>query len=59
MIAKDHSPAPVLDFQVKLGGIAQVNFDGNAGHPLVQNLTAKRRLVRDIHGGHHRSPADV
>ena len=59
MIAEDHSPASVLDFEVKLRGIAEVHFDGNAGHALVQNLTAERRLAGDVDGGHHRSPADV
>ena len=59
MIAKDHSPAPVLDFKVKLRGIAEVNFDWNARHALVQNFTAERRLAADVDGGHHRAPADI
>ena len=45
MIAKDHSPASVLDFEVKLRGIAEVHFDGNARHALVQNLGLRKGVL--------------
>jgi len=40
--------APVLHFQVKLRGIAKVNFDGNSGHALVHDLTAEGRFAGDV-----------
>ena len=58
-VAKDHSPAAVLDFQVKLRGVAQVDFDWHARQALMQDLSVERGLSGHVDRGHHGSAAYV
>ena len=58
-IAKDHSPATVLDFQVEFRGIGEVHLYGDAGQAFVQDFRVKWRLAADVDRGHHRSPSNI